>query len=114
MTITFPSSRNSFHPAWLLLILPPLASLGLIWWSQSPPEYLAQTVRLAITLIAILPLLLLRSGPVGMRTQRLLKELRVLLPGSLLAVLLPGLLTMSGAREAGEWAVFCYGPIKRQ
>ncbi len=109
MTITFPSSRNSFHPAWLLLVVPPLISLGLIWWYQSPPEYLAQTVRLAITLLATLPLLLLRSGPVGMRTQRLLKELRVLLPGCLLAVLLPGLLTMSGQREAGEWAVFCYG-----
>jgi hypothetical protein len=105
----FPGSRNSFHFAWLLLILPPLASLGMLWWDQNSPEYLAQAVRLSLTLLAVLPLLWMRSGPVGMRMQRLLKESRVLLPGCLLAVLVPGLLTMTGQREAGEWAVFCYG-----
>ncbi len=109
MTITFPSSRNSFHPAWLLLVVPPLVSLGLIWWNQNPPVYIGQVIRLSLVLLLVGPLLWMRSGPVGGRTQRLLKEVRALLPGCLLAVLVPGGLAMVDEREAAGFAVWGYG-----
>lgn len=109
MTITFPSSRNSFHPAWLLLLVPPVASLTVIWWHQNPPEFLGQVIRLSLTLLLVGPLIWLRSGPVGGRTQRLLKEVRALLPGGLIALLVPGLLGLYGEREIAGFAVWSYG-----
>ena len=109
MTITIPSSRNSFHPAWLLLLVPPLANLAVIWWSPNQPNLVGHGILLAASLLAVLPLVWLRAGPVGGRTQRLLKELRTLLPGCLVATLVPGLLLLGDGRDMAGWAFWFYG-----
>ncbi|HTH48138.1 MAG TPA: ABC transporter permease subunit [Candidatus Limnocylindria bacterium] len=109
MTFTIPRSRNSFHPAWLLLLVPPLVSLGQIWWQENPPVLVGQIFRLILMVALVGPILGMRSGPVGDRAQRLLKEVRALLPGCLIALLIPGLLGLSVEREAAGIAVWCYG-----
>ncbi len=113
MTFTLPTHRNSFHPAWLLLLVPPLAALYVTWPNDNPPEFVTVVLRLFLAAVAVVPLLWLRSAPVAGRSQRLLKELRTLLPGCLIALIVPGLLALGLGRESvqehAEWAVMAFG-----
>jgi ABC-type transport system involved in multi-copper enzyme maturation permease subunit len=108
MTITLPASRNCFHPGWLLLLLPPLAAIIVTWGNDNPPELVGHGVRLILAIVAVLPLLGLRSKPTTGRTLRLLKELRTLMPGALVALVVPALLTMRDERETAEFALWAY------
>jgi len=113
MTFHLPTYRNSFHLGWLLLLLPPLAALYLAWPDDSTRDFKTVLLRVVLAAVAVGPLLWLRSAPVAGRSQRLLKELRTLLPGCLIALLVPGLLALGegreSAREHAEWAVTAFG-----
>jgi ABC-type transport system involved in multi-copper enzyme maturation permease subunit len=109
MNLAFPSSRNSFHAGWLLLLVPPLVSFTVVWWNDNPPVFNTIVVRLFLAIAVVLPLIWLRSGQVTGRTQRLLKELRTLMPGCLIATLVPALIALHDERGATEWAVWTYG-----
>lgn len=105
MTLTFPSYRNNFHPAWLLLPAPPL--IGFLIGTTTIDPSLSLRVLLAASLA--LPVLCLRVAAVSGRTQRLLKELRTQLPGCLVAMLLPGMLAWAESAEMTEWILVAYG-----
>lgn len=109
MNPAFPSSRNSFHAGWLLLLAPPVISFAFVWWSDNPPVLNTIVVRLFLAIAVVLPLIWLRAGQVTGRTQRLLKELRTLMPGCLIATLMPALIALHDGRGATEWAVWTYG-----
>ena len=113
MTFNLPTYRNSFHLGWLLLLVPPLAAFYVAWPNDNPPEFVTVVLRLVLAAVAVLPLIWLRSAPVAGRTQRLLKELRTLLPGGLIALVVPGLLALGEGREIvrehGEWAAMAFG-----
>ncbi len=113
MTFNLPTYRNSFHLGWLLLLVPPLGAFYVAWPNDNPPEFVTVVLRLVLAAVAVLPLLWLRSAPVGGRSQRLLKELRTLLPGCLIALIVPGLLALGVGRESvqehAEWAVMAFG-----
>lgn len=113
MTFNLPTYRNSFHLGWLLLLVPPLAALYVTWPNDNPPEFVTVVLRLFLAAVAVVPLLWLRSAPVAGRSQRLLKELRTLLPGCLIALIVPGLLALGLGRESvqehAEWAVMAFG-----
>lgn len=109
MNLAFPSSRNSFHAGWLLLLVPPLISFAVVWWSDNPPVFNTIVGRLFLAMAVVLPLIWLRSGQVTGRAQRLLKELRTLMPGCLIATLMPALITLHDERGAAEWATWTYG-----
>lgn len=109
MTLTLPTYRNSFHLAWLLLFVPPVISILATWSNDNPPIFLSQGIRLILTAIAVLPLIGLRSAPAVGRAPRLLKELRTLMPGCLVAVLVPGFLVLNEGRESVEWSLWTYG-----
>lgn len=94
MTFNLPTYRNSFHLGWLLLLLPPLAALFVPWWNDNPPELVSQGIRLILSLAVVVPLFWLRSNIVTGRTQRLLKELRTLMPGYLNATVVPALMAL--------------------
>ncbi len=108
MTLRWPNSRNSFHPAWLLLILPPLISVLISVGSTSAPQQGEQYVRLALALLVTAPLIWWRSGDAGAVIRRLLKELRIQMPGFLVATGVPGLLGLVAPADYSEWSFFAY------
>jgi len=108
MTLSWPSSRNSFHPAWLLLPLPPL--LGILWatFNEFSRVHPALVLRLLLAGVVVVPVLWWRASPAGDRPRRIMKELRVQLPGFLLATLVPSLMTWGIEREWAVWMLFGY------
>ena len=110
MTFNLPTYRNSFHLGWLLLLLPPLAPLYVAWPNDNPPELVSQGIRLILSLAVVVPLFWLRSNIVTGRTQRLLKELRTLMPGYLNATVVPALTALlfgDGTPGIGVFGVGC-------
>ena len=110
MTFNRPTYRNSFHLGWLLLLVPPLAALFAPWWNDNPPKLVSQGIRLILSLAVVVPLFWLRSNIVTGRTQRLLKELRTLMPGYLNATVVPALTALlfgDGSPGIGVFGVGC-------
>ena len=96
MIFNLTTRRNSVHLAWLLLLVPPLARSVVDWSNDNPTEFVVDSFRVLGALAVVLLLLWLRSHPVSGRSVRLLKDLRTLMPGALVAVLFPGVLAVNG------------------
>lgn len=109
MTLAFPSYRNSFHPAWLLLLVPPLVGFLVNFTNDSGLVDFALILRVILAAGLILPVIWLRLDQVSGRTQRLLKELRMQMPGCLVAMLLPGVLGWANGGDVTEWIIGTYG-----
>ncbi len=111
MIFNLTTRRNSVHLAWLLLLVPPLARSVVDWSNDNPVERVVDTFRVLGALTVVMLLLWLRGNVVAGRAVRLLKDLRTLMPGTLVAILVPGLLALNGEREAmetGSW-FFAFG-----
>ncbi len=105
MNLTLPRYGNHFHPAWLLLPLPPLVAIALQWSNDNEAEFLILGLRAILLGVLVGVMAVLRfhggAGP-GLR---LLKELRQQLPGALLALLVPGVFAWGGSDSAVPWAL---------
>ncbi len=112
MTLSLPVYRNSFHPAWLLLLLPP--SLGFLSsaYDTEGEGAIALAIRGLLAMAFVGPLVWWRVGEPSSGVCQWLKELRMQLPGCLLAIGVPGILGMIRVpREALEWSqgIFAVG-----
>ena len=100
MNLNLRLGRGSFHPAWLLLLLPPLlwphddSLVGIPW--------LLQFIGVIPILLILVPITGLARRQVTSLSQRLGKEFRAQMPGALLAIVAPSLLMMSGDRESAH------------
>ena len=75
MNLTLPLSRNHFHPAWLLLPLPPLVAIVLQWFNENEAEFLILGLRAILLgfLVGVMAVLRFHGGAgPGLR---LLKEM---------------------------------------
>lgn len=111
MTHLWPASRNSFHPAWLLLLVPPAISWGIAWLSDSDRSVLLPLGRLTLMALVVLPWVWWRSTDAGPGLRRILKEVRLQLPGFLIAVGLPGVLGIGIHPDLAQWVflTFAFG-----
>lgn len=109
MTLAWPGSRNSFHSAWLLLLVPPLLSLTQQPLVREPGWLWAPTLRLVLAGLLVAPVIWWRSGEAGGRARRLLKELRLQLPGCLIAVVGPGLIALAPVHDLAGMLLFTHG-----
>ena len=100
MNLNLRLGRGSFHPAWLLLLLPPLL------WPQDDNltgiPWLLQFIGIIPILLILVPITGLARRQVTSLSQRLGKEFRAQMPGALLAIVAPSLLMMSGDRESAH------------
>jgi ABC-type transport system involved in multi-copper enzyme maturation permease subunit len=109
MNFSAPLSRNHFHPAWLLLPVPPLVAFLCDGLADTGPLRLALFLRLACAALLLGALFGLRGDALPGTGQRLLKELRAQLPGGLLALLLPGMFGWYLDGDSVPWAVGTFG-----
>lgn len=109
MTLAFPSYRNSFHAAWTLLLVPPLVGLLVNFTNDSSLLDFAVILRVMLAAGLVLPVIWLRLDQVSGRAQRLLKELRMQMPGCLVAIVLPGMLGWANTGEVTEWIIGTFG-----
>ncbi|MEN9674903.1 MAG: hypothetical protein RIS76_799 [Verrucomicrobiota bacterium] len=93
MNLTLPIYRNSFHPAWLLLLLAPV--LALLASDVNEIGIFVLSARIALVMAFLGSLLWWRHAEAPSGLLQLLKELRVQLPGCLVAVGFPGLLFLA-------------------
>ena len=89
MTLTWPLSRNNFHPAWLLLPAPALLALLSGFGVDTDEARFSRNLRLVLSGLLVLPWLWWRAGDAGDSVRRWLKEFRTQLPGFLIAFLVP-------------------------
>ena len=101
MNLTLPVYRNSFHLAWSLLLLPPVLGLVLLELGLVLLDVDAEVAVIASLLVRTLlaaafvaPLFWWRASEAPPAVRRWMKDLRPLLPGCLLSVVLPGLLAL--------------------
>lgn len=108
MNVALPRVRFRHHPAWLLLLVPPVAGLAFESLSSTPGRMTALLVRF---LIALAPGVLMFevNGPIsGSHATRLRKELRGVMPGALLAMIVPGLLGIDGSGSTAPHATAAF------
>ncbi len=100
MNLNLRLGRGSFHPAWLLLLLPPLL------WPQNDSltgiPWLLQFIGVIPILLVLIPITGLARRQTTSLSLRLGKEFRAQMPGALLAIVAPSLLFMSGDRDAAR------------
>ncbi len=101
--------RNHFHPAWLLLPVPPLVALGINWFNDNYTEFLAFGLRMILLGMFAALVVGLSVVRVSGRWLRPAKELRQQLPGAMLALLLPGMFGWYADGDSVPWAVGSYG-----
>lgn len=109
MNLALPRYRNHFHPAWLLLPVPPLVAIAVNWFDDNPTEFLAFALRATLLGILVAVIVGLRFTGASGTGLRVLKELRQQLPGTLLALLAPGVFAWHEQGETRPWAVGSYG-----
>ncbi len=109
MNFSAPLSRNHFHPAWLLLPVPPLVALGINWFNDNYTEFVAFALRAILLGVFVALVVGLGFGRANGRRLRPSKELRQQLPGTLLALLLPGMFGWYADGDSVPWAVGSYG-----
>ncbi len=109
MNFSVPLPRNHFHPAWLLLPVPPLVALGINWFNDNYTEFLAFALRLILLGMFAALVVGLSFVRVSGRWLRPAKELRQQLPGGMLALLLPGMFGWNVRGDSVPWAVGSYG-----
>ncbi|MBN8246390.1 MAG: ABC transporter permease subunit [Verrucomicrobia bacterium] len=110
MTLSLPTYRNSFHPAWLLLLLPPLLGLVRQALGFDAAALVTDTARLALALLMILPLFLGRFREVPGGFLCWMKEMRIHWLGAAVGVGVSGLLLSvrwqgQVPEGFGEWAM---------
>ncbi len=89
LSLTWPAGRNSFHPAWLLIPLPPLLQLLYAASANGPGIDPATLFHLLLGLLWIAPWIWWRSGSAPGWVIQGLKEIRGQMPAVLLATLGP-------------------------
>jgi ABC-type transport system involved in multi-copper enzyme maturation permease subunit len=99
-TLSF-APRNLSHATWLLLLVPPLIGFVIPIETESLPRQMALGLRLALAVFLVLVGVLRTS----LTTQRTLKELRLQLPGALIALLGPGVVGWHAFWESTPFAV---------
>ncbi len=109
MNLALPLYRNSFHPAWLLLILPPLVGFCIPELSEGLEVRVVLILRILLALTLVAPLVYLRTRPVSGRLSRLLKELRQQVPGSFLSILGVGVFGWNVQSHMPALAVVAFG-----
>ncbi len=101
MTLNLRLGRNSFHAAWLLLLVPPLT------WSFQIDSNQFSLALLFFGVVPLIALLVPLSGIARRQNSscalRLQKEFRAQLPGALLAIAGPGLLMLG---PSADWKGF--------
>ena len=75
MNLALPRYRNHFHPAWLLLPVPPLVAVAINWFGDNYTEFLAFGIRTVLIGILLAAIVALRFSNVTGTGLRLLKEL---------------------------------------
>ncbi|MBL9172298.1 MAG: hypothetical protein JNL10_02085 [Verrucomicrobiales bacterium] len=111
MTLSLPTYRNSFHPAWLLLVVVPAMGLGMVTWNfdgESLVAFLGQSVLAALV---VGPMVLWRNGEAPPWAPRWMKEMRGVLVPLLVSVGAPevfGILrllspTVDPGEATGNW-----------
>lgn len=108
MTHVWPASRNSFHPAWLLLLVPPAISWTVAWLSPGDTSTRLHLGRLTLMALVVLPWVWWRSTNAGPGLCRILKEVRLQLPGFLIAVGLPGVLGLWIHHDLEQWMFMAF------
>jgi hypothetical protein len=108
MTHVWPASRNSFHPAWLLLLVPPAISWTVAWLSPGDTSTRLHLGRLTLMALVVLPWVWWRSTNAGPGLCRILKEVRLQLPGFLIAVGLPGVLGIWIHPDLAQWMFMAF------
>lgn len=104
MNLNLRLGRGSFHPAWLLLLLPPLIGPHALELLDAPWFFpLLSAIPILLILVPITGVA--RRHPTSL-SLRLGKEFRTLLPGALLAIVVPSLLLLSGERYSGPELAF--------
>lgn len=109
MNLALPRYRNHFHPAWLLLPVPPLVAVAINWFGDNYTEFLAFGIRTVLIGILLAAIVALRFSNVTGTGLRLLKELRQQLPGTMLAILAPGVFAWHEDNDTLPWAVGSFG-----
>ena len=106
MNLSLPIYRNSFHPAWLLLLLPPVAGLVLLGLDLGTAAIVSELARTVLAAAFVAPLFWWRDTEAPPAVRRWMKELRPQIPGCLLSLVLPGLLALGrlgGPVSEGLW-----------
>lgn len=109
MTLVLPRYRNGFHPAWLLLPLPPLLELNVDAVQAHPSVHAVTLVRILLSLLVIVPLAAWRLAEAPPVLRRILGEIRSQMPGFFLAVVLPGLLGLGHSPDLDVPAFLFFG-----
>jgi len=94
MTWSLPTYRNSFHPGWFLLLLPPLFGWVRLAFDFDGVTLVADAARLLLAFLVVGPLILGRSREVSGGARRWMKELRIHWWPALVGVGVPGLLVL--------------------
>jgi ABC-type transport system involved in multi-copper enzyme maturation permease subunit len=109
MNLALPLYRNSFHPAWLLLILPPFVGFCIPELSEDLGVRVVLIFRILLALTLVAPVVFLLTRPVSGRSRRLLKELRQQMPGSFIAILGVGVFGWNPQSEMTALSVSSFG-----
>lgn len=108
MTLTWPLSRNNFHPAWLLLPAPALLALISGFGVDTDEARFSRNLRLVLSGLLVLPWLWWRAGDASDSVRRWLKEFRTQLPGFLIAFLIPASLVAFTDTTGNALTLFSY------
>lgn len=108
MTLTWPLSRNNFHPAWLLLPAPALLALISGFGVDTDEARFSRNLRLVLSGLLVLPWLWWRAGDASDSVRRWLKEFRTQLPGFLIAFLIPASLVTFTKNPWNEGILLSY------
>lgn len=100
MNLNLRLGRGSFHPAWFLLLLPPLLWRHDVTLLDQP--WFLRPIGILPAILLLVPLSGFARRKQTSLSLRLSKEFRTQLPGALLAIVTPSLMFLSGDRDLAE------------